>query len=134
MGRVKSIAIPVFDNETTEYGLAELVTSEVSQAFVANNTLKVMPESQSDAVLEGTVVKYSRDPYTYTAGETVQEYICRVGLKIKVRNNKTDKAIWEGELDDFGTFNVSTESETDGKTRAIQKLVDQILNKTVKGW
>jgi hypothetical protein len=134
LGGIKSAAVPVFDNQTTQYGIGELLTSAISQKLVSDNTLKVLPESQADAVIRGTVVSYTRDPYTYTAGETVQQYICRIGVKIKFAKTKNDQTIWEETLTDFGTYDSDTESEQVGIDAAINKLVDQILNKTVKGW
>jgi hypothetical protein len=134
LGGIKSAAIPVFDNQTTQYGIGELLTSALSQALVSDNTLKVLPESQADAVMRGTIVSYSRDPYTYTSGETVQQYICRIGVKIKFSKTKNDQTIWEETLSDFGTYASDTESEQNGIDQAISKLVTQILNKTVKGW
>jgi len=134
LGGIKSAAVPVFDNQTTQYGIGELLTSALSQKLVSDNTLKVLPESQADAVIKGTVVAYSRDPYTYTASETVQEYICRIGIKVKFVKTRNDQTIWEETLSDYGTYASDTESEQTGIDRAIDKLVDQILNKTVKDW
>jgi hypothetical protein len=134
LGGIKSVAVPVFDNQTTEYGLGEALSGALSQAFVADNTLKVMPEAQADAIMRGTVVSYSREAYTYTEADAVQEYICRIGIKAKFENIKTNKTIWEDNLSDFGTYRSADESEQDGKDRAVSKLIDQILNKTVKGW
>jgi HD-GYP domain-containing protein (c-di-GMP phosphodiesterase class II) len=134
LGGIKYISIPILDNQTTEYGLAELLTSETSQAFISDNTLKVVPEAQADAILRGAVVSYSREAYTYTAGETVQQYICRIGIKVKLEKADSDKAIWEDNLSDIGIFDAATETEDNGKERAVQKLVDQIINKTVKNW
>ena len=134
LGGIKSAAIPVFDNQTTQYGIGELLTSALSQSLVSDNTLKVLPESQADAVIRGTVVSYSRDPYTYTVGETVQQYICRIGVKVKFETVKNNKTIWEETLSDFGTYSSDTETEQVGIDLAINKLVGQIMNKTVKGW
>ena len=134
LGGIKSAAVPVFDNQTTQYGIGELLTSALSQKLVSDNTLKVLPESQADAVIKGTVIAYSRDPYTYTASETVQEYICRIGIKVKFVKTKNDQTIWEETLTDYGTYASDTESEQVGIDLAINKLIDQILNKTVKGW
>ena len=135
LGGIKTIAIPVFENQTTEYGLEELITQELNQAFVDDNTLKVVPEGQNDAVLQGAVTSYSREAYTYDINEQVEEYIVRVTMKVKLQNTKTNKIIWEEEnLSDYGLYSSLEETETDGKIEAIGKLVNEILNRTVKGW
>jgi hypothetical protein len=135
LGSVKTVAIPLFENETTESGLRERLTDQLAQAFVNDNTLKVVREQQADAILRGSVVSYLRDPYSFTQAEVVNEYICRIGLKVSFANRRSGKVIWEENgITNFGTYNAATETEEDGKARAIAKLVEDILNKTVKGW
>jgi len=135
LGSVKTLAIPLFENETTESGIRERLTDQLAQAFVNDNTLKVVREQQADAVLRGTVVSYVQDPYSYTQAEVVNEYICRIGLNVEFTNRKTGKVIWEEKgMTNFGIYSASTETQDDGKARAITKLVEDVLNKTVKGW
>ncbi len=133
-GGIKTIAIPLPENQTTEYGLPELLSRELSQVFVADNTLKVVPEVAADGKLEVIITRYSRDAYTFSAGEEVQEYSCKIDIKAQLLNLKSDKVIWSENLSDFGIYSSSSETEEDGKLRAIEKLVNQVLNKTVKGW
>jgi hypothetical protein len=136
-GNVKSLAIPLFENETTAYGIRERLTDQLTQAFVGDNTMKVVREPQADALLRGTVVAYTLDPYSYTQAQTeaVNEYICRISLNVEFVNRKTGKVIWEERgMSNFGVYDAAAETEEDGKAKAITKLVEDILNKTVKGW
>jgi hypothetical protein len=135
LGNVRTVAIPLFENLTTESGLREPLTDQLAQAFVSDNTLKVVREPQADAVIRGSVISYQRDPYSHTQAEQVQEYICRVALNVAFTNRKTGKVIWEQKgMSGFGIYEATAESEDIGKARAIEKLVQDILNKTVKGW
>ena len=135
LGGIKSIAVPLFENQTAESGLREDLTDGLSQAFVNDNTLKVVPESSADAVLRGTVVSYAREAYTYTEQEMVSEYLVRIGVRAEFVNKKSGKVIWqEANMSNWGTYDSASESELDGKARAVAKLVEDIVNKTVKGW
>jgi hypothetical protein len=136
LGGIKSIAIPTFENRTTEYGLDDLLTQGVSQAFVSNNTLKVVPEAQADVIMKGAIISYSQEPYTYTTAENVQEYRCTIGLDIKVGYANSDKVLWEdSNLSDYGIYSITDgETQTDGDDRAVSKLIDEIINRTVKSW
>ena len=135
LGNLKTIAIPLFDNQTTESGLRELLTDRLAQAFVGDNTLKVVPEQQADGILRGSVISYSREPYTYSKAEVVSEYVSRIGIKLQFVNRRSQKVIWEEtNMSNWGVYNAVSETENDGKSRAIDKLVEDILNKTVKGW
>lgn len=135
LGGIKSVAIPLFDNKTTESGLRESLTDRLSQAFVDDNTLRVVPEATADAVLHGAVVSYRREAYTYSEAEVVSEYIVYVGVDVAFVERKSGKVIWEEKnMSNWGTYDSATQTEDDGKSIAIGKLVEDILNKTVKGW
>jgi hypothetical protein len=135
LGNLKTVAIPLFENQTTESGLRELLTDKLTQAFVSDNTLKVVREQQADGILSGTVISYNRKPYTFTQGQVVSEYVSNVEVSVRFVNRRSQKVIWEEKnMSNWGTYKASGETEDDGKGRAIDKLVQDILNKTVKGW
>ncbi len=132
---IKSLAIPLFENQTPESGLREDLTDRLSQAFVDDNTLRVVPEGRADAVLRGSVISYSREAYTYSEAEVVSEYIVRIGINVEFAEKKSGEIIWEERnMSNWGTYDSATQFEDDGKEMAIGKLVEDILNKTVKGW
>jgi hypothetical protein len=135
LGNLKTVAIPLFENQTTESGLRELLTDKLTQAFVSDNTLKVVREQQADGILRGSVISYTREPYTFTQGNVVSEYKSSVAVSVQFINRRSQKVIWEEKnMSNWGTYSATSETEDDGKGRAIDKLVQDILNKTVKGW
>jgi outer membrane lipopolysaccharide assembly protein LptE/RlpB len=131
---IESVAVPVFENESVEYGIAEDLTSGVIEGFVADNTLKVISRSKADAVLEGIILRYERLAYTYDENDQVQEY--KVNITAKVRLNKSDGSlVWEEEsLAGYGIYHADDETEEEGKSRAIEKIAEDIINRTVKDW
>jgi hypothetical protein len=133
LGGIKSVAIPLFENQTLEGGIAEKLTDALAEGFVADNTLRVVPEGRSDSILRGSVVSYSRSAYTYDESEAVSEYIVRIEADVSFIESKSDKVIWEERLSNWGTYD-TTEIEEIGQDGAIAKLVEDILNRTVKGW
>lgn len=131
---IESVAVPIFENKTVEYGIAEELTSGIVDGFVADNTLKVVPRSKADAVLNGIIVRYERVAYTYDENDQVQEY--KVTITASARLLKTNgDVIWEGEsLSGYGIYKAEGETEEEGKTRAIAKIAEDIINRTVKAW
>jgi len=136
LGGLKSIAIPVFENKTTEYGLDDLLTQEVTQLFLDDNSLKIVPEAEADVILYGAISSYSHEPYTFDVSESVQEYICELNLNIKIQYTDSDKILWEDEnLSDYGVYSIiDGQTQSDGNQEAIEKLAVEILNRTVKDW
>jgi hypothetical protein len=49
-------------------------------------------------------------------------------------DNKKETAIYKGTITGEGVYNLQTENEQTGKTRAIQQLVQLILQNSVQGW
>ena len=134
LGGIKSIAVPLFENQTLESGVAEKLTDALAEGFVADNTLRVVPEGRSDSILRGSVVSYSRNAFTYDESEAVSEYIVRIEIDAEFVETKSDKIIWEERFSNWGTYLSVSETEITGQDNAIAKLVEDILNKTVKGW
>jgi outer membrane lipopolysaccharide assembly protein LptE/RlpB len=131
---IESVAVPVFENESVEYGIAENLTTVVIEVLVADNSLKVVTRSKADAVLEGDIIRYHRSAYTYDENDQVQEY--KVDITTKVRLNKSDGSlVWEEEaLSGYGIYNAADETEEEGKSRAIAKIAADIVNRTVRDW
>ncbi len=54
---IKSISIPIFVNETAEFGVAEAITDGVTAVFIEENILKVVDEENAHSVIHGTIKK-----------------------------------------------------------------------------
>lgn len=132
---IKTIAIPFFDNQTQEYGLREALTEEIAERFVQDNTLKVVNERSADSILRGVITKYAREAHTFDEEENIEEYMARIWVKVTFEEKKGKKIIWkEDNLLGWGIYSAQDETEEMGKERAIEKLAEDIVNKTVKGW
>jgi len=134
-GGYKSIAVPLFENRTSEYGIRELLTEGVIDGFIKDGALPVVNEKRADAVLRGAITGYRRDAYTYDAGERVKEYRVTISVSARLEDPAKRNVIWEDDaLEQWGIFSADSESEEDGKARAVAKLSEDIVNRTVKGW
>jgi hypothetical protein len=143
---IKTIAVPLFDNQTQEYGIRENITETVADRFVKDNTLKVVNEKQADSILRGVITNYKRESHTFDEQENIKEYIVRIWVNLQFEEKKNKKTIWkEDNMQGWGIYCVKDcadesgnpkpeETEDDGKERAIEKLAEDIVNRTVKGW
>ncbi len=141
-GHIKTIAIPLFENTTAEYGVVERLTDALILAFQQDNTLKITDEESADAILLGRLVRVEDVPYTYegegeTANFSVGEYKLTLTVKLKYIDQVKDEVIWEQEVRGWGTYNHTSgtpEEREEGFDEAIEKLTEDILNMTVSGW
>jgi len=133
-GGIETVYIPVFENETIEYGLGEELTTKITSAIVADNTLKVVDQNDADAFISGKVISYKKSSETYNIQDQVQEYRVDVAVNVSFVKPNGD-VIWEEpRISSFGVYEAETETEDEGKTEALEKLAEIIVNRTVRNW
>jgi len=135
---IRTVAVPIFENRTAEIGIRETLTDAVTEALVTDGRLRVVGPDAADSIIEGTVVDYREQAYTYDRSENVQEYIVRIYVDVSYQDVRNRTAIWEEKrLEGWGTYDVSLtppEEVDTGRERAIAKLAEDIVNKTLSGW
>ncbi|MCI0597321.1 MAG: LPS assembly lipoprotein LptE [candidate division Zixibacteria bacterium] len=131
----KSIAVPLFENQTTQFGVREALTDSVSARFLRDNTLKITSTAGAELLLAGAIVRYERTAHAFDANQQVKQYVVNVWAAVSVTNQKDRKIVWEEkELLGFGIYDANLETEEDGKARAVSKLAENIVNRTLRGW
>jgi hypothetical protein len=69
--KVKTIAIPAFDNLTTRYKLTERIPENIAREFISRTRYQVIPDqSKADAVLRGGITNYVAYPVINVNGRT----------------------------------------------------------------
>jgi outer membrane lipopolysaccharide assembly protein LptE/RlpB len=135
-GDVKSIAIPTFENESAEFGIAESITEELIRGFQRDGTLKVTSQDQADAVLLGRVVRVEDQPYTARADQTVEEYRLSVTCEIELVNTKTNESAWKQVYPAWAIYPYtgSLDARDQALREAVGKLREDLLNRIVGNW
>ncbi|MEE9166302.1 MAG: LPS assembly lipoprotein LptE [Candidatus Neomarinimicrobiota bacterium] len=111
---IKSIGIPLFVNETPEFGIAESMTDEVTEVFIEENVMRVVDEENSDSILRGTIKKITDAPYTYTVEEEVSEYRFSVIIEVEWYDAVTDKTVLKKEYSGWGPYSLGQDISSDG--------------------
>lgn len=134
---LKTVEIPLFINNSLQPGIAESITDLLNQRVQSSNLLKPVAE-HSDATIKGKVLSYDNHPYTY-GSETrrevnVSSYVVTISIEVEFYDNKKDKALYKGIITQDGIYNFPGETEQDGRKRAIEKILDQIMQNSVQSW
>jgi len=140
-GHIKTVAIPVFENATSEPNLEQEVTQQVTSEFVRDNTLKVVPESRADSGLYGRVIRYENRVFGYNAKAQTEEYEVLIEVELEFKDLVKRKTLWteKAMLGRTTYFVVATlgqlpKDEVSGRTEAIRNLASDILNRAVRSW
>lgn len=133
---IKTVAIPIFQDQTSEFGVKEKLTEVVIEEFTRDNTLKISNRRQADSVIEGTILRIDDRAGAFTSAERVEDIKIFITVKVKYEDLKKRKIVWEEEITQWGTFNpdAGPESRNEGIDEALAKIANEILNKSVSGW
>ena len=135
------MAIPVFENGTTEYTLEQDVTNAIIERFVRDNHLRVVDERSANAVIHGKLTGYKNAVFGFSATNRAQEYRVTLTCSVVFKDLVKNREIWnEPELVKTANYFVvdvpgdSARTELDGRKEAIAKIADEILTRSVEGW
>jgi len=133
---IKSIAIPLFENQTAEYRINETITDLLTQEFMRENVLRLDDEKSADSVLEGAVTRITDSPYTYTEAEQVKDYRVTIGLKISWYDQVQDKVLLEKNVSGWGVYDAqqATSTRQNGIEEATAKIAQDIMNAITANW
>jgi hypothetical protein len=136
---IRSIYVPFFENKTPEPNLEISVTERLIQYLVTDNTLKVVPEDAADAVLEGQIVEFRNQPFSFNQELNAEEYHVVVRVVATLFNRRQNEPIWENRsFQGDGSYFV--EQVENGRTiddaiaESIAEITERILNITVQDW
>ena len=154
---IKTISIPMVENETAEFGIAESISDGIQSRFNDEGILKVIDDN-ADSILRGTVKKVTDGPYTYNKNESVSEYRYKIDVNIEWYDNKNEKTILKGNYSGWGAYGLSgdissdgIDNDNDGKIDseddnefgeprlfaskvAVQKIAEDIINDIMTTW
>lgn len=131
---IQTIAVTQIENKTIEAGLSNTMTDLVIDAFIADGNMKVVSETDADAILMGTLTNYNREAYTYDENDVVSQYVVKLVFDVTLKKGKEDDNIWVEQFYSEGVYSAADETEDTGQQRAAAKLVDDIINRTTKSW
>jgi polyribonucleotide nucleotidyltransferase len=133
---LRTIAIPVFVDRSAYPGVLEKVTDSITNAFINDNTLKLVDESKADVILNGTIQSVTQKVAAVKAGETVSEYQMYVSVKVVCEDIKQSKKMYEKVFSQYGIM--SSDAGQDEKDKAIddaiELITEDVLNTTLGGW
>lgn len=132
----KSIAIPIVENQTMKPGLGDFLTSQLTDDFTKDRSLKITQIDRADLVLECRIMNYDRSPLSYNANQQVQTYKTTLTASVKVTDKSKQEAepLYIGEVSTWIISDAQSENEEIGINHAIKKLSQEIIRKVLTTW
>jgi hypothetical protein len=131
-----TIAVPLFENSTVEFGLNEGLTDALIDALVRDASLKVVDEDRADLVIRGKVVSVRDEPFTYGQTQSEQNRIT-VAVDVSCYDAKKGRTVWEEKgLSGYGIYRAGGRQEEErnaGLRAAFAILIKDIVDRTSAG-
>ena len=133
---LKTIAIPIFIDRSAYPGVQEKMTDSITNAFITDNTLKLVDESKADVILNGTIQSVTQRVAAVKTGETVSEYQMYVSLKVVCEDVKQSRKMFEKVFNQYGVMSSAAGQEEKDQAidDAIELITEDVLNTTLGGW
>ncbi len=155
---IKSLAIPLVENQTAEFGLSEAVTDNLQASFSEENILRLTDERQADSILRATIIGVSDKARAFTKTELVTEYQYQIRMKLEWYDVANDKILLAKDYSGEGAYGLSGDISNDGIDNdgdgridgddddefgepreyaariAVENIADQIINDIMSTW
>lgn len=119
-------------------GLEVDITNAIINRFVFDGTLKVVPRDKADAILNGTLIDYRRDPLRYSESDEVQESRLSVIVNFSLVRTSDEKPIVSDSTvtgdTSFFIAGAHAISEDEAAARAVDDLAKRVIEKVVEVW
>jgi hypothetical protein len=135
---IKTAAVLPFDNLTTEPALTQQVNNAVRVAMLDRLGLRSAGEETADALVRGSITRYEPDlPVAYTGSDqnnvNVTQRALQITLNIEILDQKAGKPLWQrnGLIVEA---NYPPGQESDGRAKALEKLITNIVDGAQSQW
>jgi hypothetical protein len=132
---IKTVEVPLFENNALVQGVAERITEVLAQK-VSREKLSIVARN-GDSRIVGNVVFYRSSAQDYVGDRntlTIKTYSVEIVVDIVFLDLKNGREIYSGRIASIGNYDFASETEEDGKTRAIEDITEKILQNSIKSW
>lgn len=136
---LKTVAVLPFDNETSDATLGQQVNAAIREAVERRLGLRSATEAKADLVVRGRITNYEPDEPTSFSGTgtggsvQVTRRQLSVTIAIEMVANKDGRMIFqERSLSARGDYEPGREA--DGRKKALEFLVNSIVDKAQSRW
>jgi hypothetical protein len=137
---IRTIYIAPFDNQTPQYDLEQLLFTELNNELPGQLGLRFASEEAADAILRGQISRYDDRAENYRtdpnqpAGNVLSHEV-QIGISAELIDVRDNVIRWEGRsIVGRGTYDPTSQNDDIGKRRAIENLIEQIIDGAQSQW
>ncbi len=139
--QIRTIYIEPFDNQTVQFSLDQQLFRQLQDRVPSSLGLNIAGAQAADAVLRGKILRYDDVAQNYRAdqgsqtGLQVLQHEVQIVASAEIVDVKRNVILWDnGSVTGRGTYQPSSENDDVGKQKALESLVQQILDGAQSQW
>jgi hypothetical protein len=102
---LEKIAIPVFENKSSEAELETLFAGALRHEFMVRGTYRIVPTAEAEAVFRGRIMRLYTTELAHREPEDTIETRIYITLDIRCVDTKTGAVLWQdNNLSEFSSF------------------------------
>lgn len=131
---IDSVAVPLFSDTSAEFGIDQQLTDTVIEVISTDNTLRISSADRAASIINGSITRITDRPDTYDQAENASAFRITITVHVIFEDVKKNVILWKEDFTQWGRYDNAATSREDGIKQAVDKLAEEILNKTVSGW
>lgn len=134
---IKTIAVPIFENDTLEAGIEDVITQAFIDVYVKGGKVRLVSEAEADAILRGRVRSYNSDEaVAYNEQNEVSSYKLIVAVDVELEDLTHDKILWKAEslsedVDFEGGSDVTIPTQQQNEEEALEQLAEELAKRVL---
>jgi len=134
---LETIAVPIFENRTTEPGIEIQLTDTITEELIRDRTLRIVDENEADSLLLGTIRRFRFGEAFFGADRAAEEYTVEIAVEVTIVDRAGGEPIVgprtiRGEGNYF--IDEGPEGEAEARDQASEQIVEGILGLVVEEW
>lgn len=129
-----TVSILPVENQTPKPNLDALLTQQLLTGFASDGSLRLADQAHADVLLRCQITSYDKEPEAYTSTQHINTWRITINASINATDQVKSQPLSGGTVSAFVTYDENTETEDQGIARALSKLSDDIVRKTLVAW
>ena len=130
---LKSIAIPVFENSSSQPEIHRELTSIILRSFINDGRLKVAKKDDADLVMNGALTYYATRTAAFSSEDLASDIIIELGVDVEVTDQVKNKIFLKQKLKTQWDYKSTSEiaNTESARLEALEEAYKDLGNRLV---
>lgn len=139
-GHIRTLAVVPFENATSQPLIESEVENRIEEELPRNLGVRLAAETAADALVRGRITGYeevaaSIRPVGQNERIPVLQREVRITYDVEIYDIREDRSLWRAQSQSVvGNFQPDSEAADIGRSRAVQELVQKIIEGAQSQW